>query len=87
MALKITEVCANCDQCAPVCPNEAIAPGECIYVIDPQKCTECIDVYDSPQCVEACPVDSIEPDPEHPCLTVGGECAGEQGNAGDKPPR
>ena len=35
MALKITEECINCDVCEPVCPNQAIYPGELIYHIDP----------------------------------------------------
>ena len=64
MALLITDDCINCDVCEPECPNEAIAPGEDIYIIDPNKCTECIGHYDEPQCVEVCPVDCIPKDPE-----------------------
>ncbi|WP_082870132.1 YfhL family 4Fe-4S dicluster ferredoxin, partial [Oleiphilus sp. HI0123] len=55
MALMITDDCINCDVCEPECPNEAIAPGEDIYIIDPSKCTECVGHYDEPQCVEVCP--------------------------------
>lgn len=65
MALKITEACINCDVCAPVCPNEAIALGTSIYEIAPQRCTECVGHYDAPQCVEVCPVECIVADPEH----------------------
>ena len=43
MALKITDQCINCDVCEPECPNGAISMGEEIYVIDPRKCTECVD--------------------------------------------
>ncbi len=57
MALIITDECINCDVCEPECPNEAIYPGEEIYEIDPNKCTECVGHYDTPQCVEVCPVD------------------------------
>ena len=65
MAIKITEDCINCEACEPECPNEAIAPGEEIYIIDPNKCTECVGHYDEPQCVEVCPVDCIPKDPDH----------------------
>jgi len=50
MALKITDDCINCDVCEPECPNEAIFQGEEIYVIDPNKCTECVGHFDEPQC-------------------------------------
>ena len=59
MALKITDVCVNCDVCEPVCPNKAISLGEIIYEIAPNRCTECVGHYDTPQCVEVCPVDCI----------------------------
>jgi len=59
MALMITDECINCDVCEPECPNDAISQGDTIYVIDPNKCTECVGHYDTPQCVEVCPVDCI----------------------------
>jgi ferredoxin len=65
MALKITEECINCDVCEPECPNEAIYQGEIIYVIDPNKCTECVGHFDHPQCQQVCPVDCIPLDPAH----------------------
>ena len=65
MALMINEECINCDVCEPECPNGALSQGEDIYVIDPNKCTECVGHFDSPQCVEVCPVDCIVPDPAH----------------------
>ncbi len=64
MALMITDDCINCDVCEPECPNNAISPGEEIYVIDPDKCTECVGHYDEPQCQQVCPVDCIPLDPE-----------------------
>lgn len=64
MALMITDECINCDVCEPECPNEAISPGEEIYIIDPTKCTECVGHYDEPQCQAVCPVDCIPVDPE-----------------------
>ena len=65
MALMITDACINCDVCEPECPNDAIAQGPEIYVINPAKCTECVGHFDVPQCREVCPVDCIPLDPEH----------------------
>ncbi|MGL6149367.1 MAG: 4Fe-4S binding protein, partial [Plesiomonas sp.] len=38
MALLITDKCINCDMCEPECPNQAIAMGEQVYEIDPDRC-------------------------------------------------
>lgn len=66
MALRIDDRCINCDICEPECPNDAIAPGELIYEIDPQRCTECVGHYDTPQCQAVCPVTCITVDPDRP---------------------
>ena len=66
MALKITELCVNCDVCEPVCPNQAITLGMEIYQIAADLCTECVGHHDTPQCVEVCPVECIIGDPVHP---------------------
>ena len=63
MALIITDDCINCDVCEPECPNEAISMGPEIYVIDPNKCTECVGHYGEPQCQQVCPVSCIPHDP------------------------
>ena len=65
MALKITDECINCDVCEPECPNEAIYPGEEIYEIDPDLCTQCVGHFDKPQCQIVCPVECIPLDPSH----------------------
>ncbi len=65
MALRITDECINCDVCEPACPNQAIAMGPAIYVIDPARCTECVGHFDEPQCVAICPVDCIPKDENH----------------------
>jgi len=65
MALKITDLCINCDVCEPECPNGAISMGEEYYRIEPSKCTECVGHFDRPQCREVCPVDCIPLDPDH----------------------
>ncbi len=64
MALLITDECINCDVCEMECPNDAISQGEEIYVINPDRCTECVGHFDTPQCVAVCPVDCIIKDPE-----------------------
>ena len=66
MAYMITEECISCGACEPECPNEAISEGEEIYVIDPDKCTECVGFFDEAQCAAVCPVDCCVPDPDHP---------------------
>lgn len=66
MALRITDECINCDVCEPQCPNTAIYMGVEFYEINPDKCTECVGHHDEPQCQVVCPVECIEPDPQHP---------------------
>jgi len=65
MAYKITEECISCGACEAECNNEAISEGEEIYVIDLNKCTECVGNFESPKCAEVCPVDAAVPDSEH----------------------
>jgi ferredoxin len=65
VAYKITEECINCGACEPECPNQAISAGDEIYLIDPNKCTECVGHYDASQCAAVCPVDACIPDPDH----------------------
>lgn len=65
MALLITDECINCDVCEPECPNDAISPGDEIYEIDPNLCTECVGHFETSQCVEVCPVDCIPFNPEY----------------------
>jgi len=65
MAYKIIEDCIGCGACEGECANEAISEGESIYVIDPDRCTECVGNFESPRCAEVCPVEACVPDPEH----------------------
>ena len=65
MAYKITDDCISCGACEPECLNEAIKEGEQIYVIDADKCTECVGYFESSKCAEVCPVDSCVADPDH----------------------
>ncbi len=65
MATMITEVCINCGACEPECPNDAISEGDEIYVIDPQRCTECVGHFAEEQCAAVCPVACCVPDPNN----------------------
>ena len=65
MAYKIAEECAKCGSCELECLNQAISEGEATYVIDPDKCTECVGNFESPKCAEICPLGAVVPDPDH----------------------
>src|SRR6266478_2834168 len=65
MATMITEECINCGACEPECPNEAISEGDDIYVIDPNRCTECVGFHDYEACQAICPVECCVPDPKN----------------------
>ncbi|MEA2111960.1 MAG: YfhL family 4Fe-4S dicluster ferredoxin [Campylobacterota bacterium] len=62
MSLLINDECIACDACREECPTEAIEEGDPIYVIDPDRCTECLSIYDEPACIAVCPVDCIMAD-------------------------
>ena len=64
MALKISDDCIACDACREECPNYAIEENDPIYIIDTDRCTECVGHYDEPQCIAVCPVDCIKSDPD-----------------------
>jgi ferredoxin len=61
MAVKISESCITCNACVEVCPVGAIADdehnplGKKNYYVYPEKCVECVDIYDDPQCAAICP--------------------------------
>ena len=65
MAYKITDDCISCGACEPECKNAAIKEGDTIYIIDPNKCTECVGWFPESKCAEVCPVESCVPDPAH----------------------
>ena len=64
MAYRITEDCISCGACEADCANEAISAGDGLYVIDPDRCTECVGNFESPRCVEVCAADACVPDPD-----------------------
>ena len=63
MAYKITEDCISCGACESECPNAAIKEGDSSFVIDPEKCTECVGSNSSSKCAEVCPVGAPQADP------------------------
>jgi len=65
MAYKITDDCISCGACESECQNQAISEGETTYIIEADKCTECIGYFDSPKCVDICPVDCCVADTDH----------------------
>jgi len=65
MAFRITDECIACGACEPECPNSAISEGDEYYVIEPDKCTECVGFYDVQQCFEVCPVEAAVADSDH----------------------
>ncbi len=63
------EQCIDCRLCIPECPDGGISvdfgsAGEFgntgTYVIDSNKCTECIEFNRESKCAYICPVDAIE---------------------------
>ena len=64
MSYKITDDCISCGACEAECKNDPISEGETSYVVDPDKCTECVGYFESSKCAEVCPVDACVPDPD-----------------------
>ena len=65
MAYLINNKCIDCDMCVPECPNHAISVVDHRYIIDPEKCTECVGFYEQPTFVNVCPIRCIKKDPSH----------------------
>ena len=61
MAVIIGDTCITCDACLQQCPVNAIVDdhanplGLGRYYVQPEKCIECVGVYDDPQCAAICP--------------------------------
>ena len=64
MATLIVESCIGCGVCEDECPNGAIRAGEDLYVINPERCTECVGFHAEEQCAKVCPIDACLPDPD-----------------------
>jgi len=57
MALTIIESCVNCWACEPLCPSKAIYEAKPHFMIDANKCTECVGDHAEPQCASICPIE------------------------------
>lgn len=61
MAVIIDESCITCDACLQNCPVNAIVDDmsnptrESRYYVQPEKCIECVGVFENPQCAAICP--------------------------------
>jgi ferredoxin len=61
MSVIIDDTCITCDACLQNCPVDAIVDdmhnptGESRYYVQPEKCVECVGIYDDPQCAAICP--------------------------------
>lgn len=56
MAYKIiASQCSGCFACETECPSGAIREKAGMPIINPEKCTECVDLG-SPTCISVCPV-------------------------------
>jgi len=61
MSVIINDTCITCDACLQQCPVNAIVDdmnnptGKKQYYVQPDKCVECVDIYDDPQCAAICP--------------------------------
>jgi ferredoxin len=61
MSVIIDDSCITCDACLQNCPVNAIVDdmnnptGESRYYVQPEKCVECVGIFDDPQCASICP--------------------------------
>lgn len=59
MAVKISDDCISCGACEAECANKAISEGPTSYVVNPERCTECVGSHNEPQCMQTCPISAI----------------------------
>jgi len=64
VATMILDECIGCGACEPECPNQAISEGESFFVIDSERCTECVGFHAREACASVCPVDVCLPNPD-----------------------
>jgi ferredoxin len=76
MSLEIIESCVNCYACEPLCPNDAIYQASPHFLIDPDKCTECLGDFDDAQCASICPIEGAITDELGMALNLPGSLTG-----------
>ena len=60
MASTITDDCIGCGNCEPECPNGAVSQAGDVYVIDPDRCDDCVETGGCGG-VAICPTEAIVP--------------------------
>ena len=76
MAFEIIETCVNCYACEPLCPNDAIYQASPHFLINPDKCTECLGDFDDAQCASICPIEGAIIDETGVALNLPGSLTG-----------
>jgi ferredoxin len=76
MALEIIETCVNCWACEPLCPSKAIFFAKPNFLIDADKCTECLGDFATPQCAAICPIEGAIVDELNVALNPPGSLTG-----------
>lgn len=76
MALEIIESCVNCWACEPLCPSNAIFEAKPHFIIDANKCTECVGDHAEPQCASICPIEGAILDSLGEALNPAGSLTG-----------
>ena len=76
MAFEIIETCVNCYACEPLCPNDAIYQASPHFLINPDKCTECLGDFDDAQCASICPIEGAIIDETGIALNLPGSLTG-----------
>lgn len=76
MAFEIIETCVNCYACEPLCPNDAIYQASPHFLINPDKCTECLGDFDDAQCASICPIEGAIIDESGMALNLPGSLTG-----------
>ena len=76
MAFEIIETCVNCYACEPLCPNDAIYQASPHFLINPDKCTECLGDFDDAQCASICPIEGAILDETGMALNLPGSLTG-----------
>lgn len=76
MALEIIETCVNCWACLPLCPSKAIFEAKPHFLIDADKCTECLGDFATPQCATICPIEGAIVDELNEAINAPGSLTG-----------
>ncbi len=51
----VPERCVACAACEPVCPGKSIRREGKVFVVDPERCMECVGYHGQRRCASVCP--------------------------------